>query len=207
MKKAIQSIAIVAALMWVIPLAAQTQAKIGTVDLKRVFDGYYKTQQADKNLKERASDLDKVQKGLLEEYQTANEDFKGLQEKVNDAAISQEEKQRRQEALEAKREQIAELEAQIKKFRSEAQAQLGDQQRRLREDILRQIQELIASQARTQGYTIVLDTAVEGVSNTPVVLYSNGQNDMTDALLRELNASAPASFKNASGTSTGTRSN
>ena len=38
----------------------------------------------------------------------------------------------------------------------------------------------------------MLDTAAESVQNTPIVLFSNNENDMTDAVLAQLNAGAPA---------------
>ena len=37
-----------------------------------------------------------------------------------------------------------------------------------------------------------IDTAAESANNTPVVLYSNNENDMTEAVLSQLNAGAPA---------------
>jgi hypothetical protein len=37
----------------------------------------------------------------------------------------------------------------------------------------------------------VFDTAAESANNTPVLLYSNNENDMTDAVLAQLNVGAP----------------
>src|SRR5438876_699460 len=56
--------------------AVQAQPKIGTVDLKKVFDGYFKTKQADTTLKERAGDFEKTRKGMLDDYQSLNERYK-----------------------------------------------------------------------------------------------------------------------------------
>jgi len=39
---------------------------------------------------------------------------------------------------------------------------------------------------------MVLDTKTEGATLTPVVLYTSNENDMTEALLNQLNAGAPA---------------
>jgi outer membrane protein len=171
--------------------ALQAQPKIATINLQKVFDNYYKTRQADANLKERAADLDKVQKGMLEEYQTANEQFKKLRSSVDDPAISQAEREKRQTQAKTKLEEIQELEAQIQKFRNQAQSQLQEQQRRLRDNLLRQIQEIINTKAKTAGYTLVIDTASEAISNTPIILYSDGSNDITDQVLTQLNQDAP----------------
>jgi hypothetical protein len=36
-----------------------------------------------------------------------------------------------------------------------------------------------------------VDTAAETVNNTPVVLFTNGESDLTQAVLDQLNAAAP----------------
>jgi Skp family chaperone for outer membrane proteins len=71
---------------------------------------------------------------------------------------------------------------------------LEDLTRRMRERILVKIREVIDTQARSGGYTMVLDTVAETVNRTPMILYHNGQNDITDPVLVELNATAPISL-------------
>ena len=41
------------------------------------------------------------------------------------------------------------------------------------------------------GYTLVLDISGESANMAPVVLFSSGANDLTDNLIKELNAGAP----------------
>jgi Skp family chaperone for outer membrane proteins len=64
----------------------------------------------------------------------------------------------------------------------------------MRDRILVKIREVIDVQARAGGYTMVLDTAAETVNRTPMILYHNGQNDLTETVLTELNATAPISL-------------
>lgn len=52
------------------------QNKIATIDLKRVFDGYWKTQQADGSLREKAAEFEKKNKLMVEDYQKATEEYK-----------------------------------------------------------------------------------------------------------------------------------
>src|SRR5437867_11623436 len=82
-------------------LAGQAQVKVASIDLKKVFDNYYKTKQADSNLKERASDFDKTRKGMLDDYQTLNERYKKELESANDQAVSSDERERRKKQAES----------------------------------------------------------------------------------------------------------
>ncbi|HWY76732.1 MAG TPA: hypothetical protein VN281_14010, partial [Verrucomicrobiae bacterium] len=47
------------ALLAFVALPAAAQPRIATIDLKKVFDNYYKRVQADAAIKEREADLDK----------------------------------------------------------------------------------------------------------------------------------------------------
>jgi hypothetical protein len=64
----------------------------------------------------------------------------------------------------------------------------------MRDRILVKIREVIDVHARKGGYTMVLDTAAMTVNQTPMILYHNGENDLSDAVLTELNATAPISL-------------
>ena len=62
----------------------------------------------------------------------------------------------------------------------------------MRDQILREIRETVVSKSKAAGYTFVMDVAADSVNQTPIVLYTNGENDLTEELLRQLNANAPA---------------
>ena len=48
------------------------------------------------------------------------------------------------------------------------------------------IPNLLSARARA------FDTAAQTVYQTPFILYTNGENDLTDAVIKEINANAPA---------------
>ena len=55
--------------------AAETQ-KIATIDLRKVFDGYWRTKQADLNLKDQAAELEKDRKSMVDMFQKGEEKYK-----------------------------------------------------------------------------------------------------------------------------------
>lgn len=172
--------------------ALLAQNKIATIDLKKVFDGYWKTQQADTTLRDKAAEFEKKNKLMVEDYQKATEEYKKVLDSANDAAVSSEEKDKRKKAAEAKLLEINEIEQSIKQFERSARAQIGEQQRLMREKILAEIRELINTKSKTAEYNLVIDTAADSVNNTPVILYKSGQADLTDEVLTQLNSTAPA---------------
>lgn len=184
---------IAAALMFAV--AAQAQSKMAVVDLKKVFDGYWRTKQADTQLKERAGDLEKARNGMVEDYKKANEDFKKMLDGLNDPAASAEEKDKRKKDAEKKQLEVRELEQSIRTFDENSRKTIVEMQKRMRESVLRDIRGVVEEKAKVAGYQAVLDTAAESINQTPVVVYTSllgGSDDLSDAVLKALNANAPA---------------
>lgn len=174
--------------------SAHADARIAIVDLRKVFEGYYKTKKADADIKEEAAGLEKVAKTMLEDYKKANEEYKQLMDAAGDAAISAEEKQKRRKAAEDKLLEIKQLEQQVQQYNRQSEATLLEKRRRMREQIIRDIRETVVSKSKAAGYTLVLDTAADSVNQTPIVLFTNGENDLTEELIKDLNLNAPPGF-------------
>jgi outer membrane protein len=172
-------------------MAASAQVKIGIIDLRKVFDEYHKTKTADARLKDQAADLDKERKAMMDQYQKATDDYKAALDGANDQAVSLDEREKRKKTAESKLLDIKKLETDISQFDRQARTTLEEEQRKLRDKILVEIRNVINTRAKSGGYSLVLDSAAESFNKTPVVMYSNGENDLTTAVLGELNANAP----------------
>jgi len=168
------------------------QGRIATIDLHKVFDGYWKTKQADAALKDRAADMEKEHKNMLDDWKKAKEDYQGLLAGANDQAVSSEEREKRKKAAEEKLKYIKDTEDTILQYEKQARNTLDDQRHRMRDNILGEIRTLLNSKAKSGGYSLVIDTAAESANNTPIVLFNSNENDVTEAILSQLNSTAPA---------------
>jgi Skp family chaperone for outer membrane proteins len=175
-------------------LATQADQRIAVVNLRSVFDGYYKTKAADAALKERAGEFDKEKKALLEQYQKLSGEYKQAVEDANNQAISAEEREKRKKTAEGKLVEAREMEQTITQFDRQAETSLGEQERRVRTKLLEEIQVVIEAKAKAGKFTLVLDTAAESRNRTPIILFTAGEADLTDPVLTELNSTAPPGF-------------
>jgi Skp family chaperone for outer membrane proteins len=194
MKKLIRlkSILIVAALGLLAPLSQGAEMKIAVINLKTVFDGYWKTKQSDATVKERQTEYDTERKKMVEDYQKANEEYRKLAESANDPAVAVDERDKRKKTAESKLLEIKEIESSIGQFERQFRSQLTDQIKRMRDNILRDIREEISKRAKSENYTLVLDTAGESINQTPLVIYQAGLPDITNDVLTAVNKDAPA---------------
>lgn len=175
-----------------VAVSAQAQPKIAVVDMKKAFDSYYKTKQAEAQIKERATDSDKVYKGMIEDYKKANEDYRKLIDSSNDQAVSTDEREKRKKSAESKLMELQEIEKSVKQFEQQARTSIGEMEKRMRDKIVAEIREVVNARARAGAFTMVMDLAAVTPYQTPIILFTSGENDLTDAIIKEINANAPA---------------
>jgi Skp family chaperone for outer membrane proteins len=179
------------ALLAVLSVPALAQNKIATVDMRKLFDGYWKTKQAEVALNDRKAELDKEDRGFIDDLKKARDEYQKLLDGANDQALSADERDKRKQAAADKYGQITDSETTITQFERQAQTTLAEQSQRMRTDILNEISVAVSAKAKATGYAMVFDSASETVNQTPIILYSSGENDLTSAVLAQLNAGAP----------------
>jgi len=192
MNQTIRNLIVVSAIMICTAFPSLAEDRIATVNLRTVFDDYWKTKQANTALKERGEEMDKELKGLQSDLEAGQEEYKALLESANDQAVSITERERRKTKAEEKRKQLIEDAQAMQQFQRQAAETIQEQQRRVRDKILEEIKATVTTLAKAGNFTLVIDTAAETASRTPVILYTNDPDDLTSAVLSQLNATAPA---------------
>ena len=171
--------------------SALAQTKGGTVDLRKRFDNYWKTKQAQIAIQQRAAQLDKDDKSMKDDLKKSSDDYQKLLDQASDQAISADERNKRRQAAESQLKLLEDSKAAIEQFERQAQATLTEQRSRMRENVLADIQAAVSAKAKAGGYTLVIDTAAETVNGTTTVVYNSGADDLTDTILGQLNVGAP----------------
>lgn len=172
-----------------VPAFAQT--KIGTIDLKKIFDNYYKTKLATQAIQDRADNMDKDYTSMADDLKKRGDEYEQLLQSADDPAISDQVRAQRKQQADDDYKKLQDSKLAIDQFERQAQMTLADQKQRMRDNILDEIKKVVADKAKAAGYTLVVDTDAETVNGTPAVLYTSGDNDLTDAVLKQLNAGAP----------------
>jgi Skp family chaperone for outer membrane proteins len=165
--------------------------KIGTIDLQKVFEGYWKTRLANAAIQEEVAGLQKDNKAYIEEHSKAVEDYKKALDEANNQAVSAEEREKRKKEAEGKLIKINDLRQTIEQFERTAKSQIDEKLRQSREKIVKEIKDVIAAKCKSNGMTMVFDSGTAELGRLPVVLYTSGANDLTEEILTQLNVNAP----------------
>jgi len=167
------------------------EQKIATVDLAKVFEKYYKTVRSTLALKQEASDMQKERKDMVDAEQKEEGEWQKLIDKAEDQAVSAEERARSKTAAQEKYRDIASAKQSIQEYDRASTARLREKERQRRDDIVKEIRSVLDADAKAAGYTLVMDVSGESANMAPFILFSSGVNDLTDNLIKELNAGAP----------------
>ena len=167
-------------------VSASAQTKVATVDMKKLFNGYYKTKLSQTSLENRKSELRKEIKDMADGLDQKQAEYKQLLDKANDQTLSTDEREKNRLASTDKAKDINDSRAAIEQFQRQAEAQLGDQSQRMSVSLVGEIQKAVADKAKAGGYSMVLNAA-----SVEVVVFANTDNDITAPVLAQLNAGAP----------------
>ena len=135
---------------------------------------------------------------MLDDWKKAKDDYQTLLTEANNQTLSLDERDKRKKSAEDKFKDIKVREDTITQFERQARSTLEEQKKRMRDSILEEIRTTINGKAKAAGYALVVDTSAEsgngspGSPGTPVFLYCGNENDMTETVLSQLNAGAPA---------------
>jgi len=170
---------------------ASAELKIGSVDMKKVFESYWRTKEAETKMSETRA----VLKRDLDERMEKRKELQDQIEKLNDDIKKPElSKDRAQTKMKERDDKIGEWQnmmRELQAYQMEKEKQLADQTLRIRNGIVDEIRKVVDDEVKSIGYDLVFDTSGNSINNVPVVLYAKESYDFTKVIIEKLNASRP----------------
>jgi Skp family chaperone for outer membrane proteins len=192
MKSNILSIAAIALGTAFLGGSALADVKVGTIDMKQVFDSYYKTKDAEGKINEARTQAKKELDERLDSFNKAQEEAKKLNEEANKPELSTAAKADKSKLLNEKLQALGALQREIQEFQQTRERQLSEQSVRSRNSLVEEINKVIGDKVKAAGYDIVLDKSGQSLNAVGVVIFSRDSFDFTNDVVTELNKSKPA---------------
>jgi outer membrane protein len=142
---------------------AESQGKIGYIDLSRSFDEYQKTKDFDKELENKGDMKQQEREKVVQEIRKMREELELMNKN-------------------AREKKEADIEAKIKSlqdFDQEAKTDLTKERDNMVKDILKEMSDVIKEYGEKNGYSIIV--------NDRVLLYGNPEMDLTNEIIKILN--------------------
>jgi len=159
---------------------------LASVDINKILNGYWKTKQASAALENHLSVVRKELKDVAEDIDKAKTDYKQMLDQANDPAISADERDKRRQSAATKAKEINDAQIKLEQEQRRDEAQLDDEKQRMLRNLRTDIQKAVNDKVKAGGYTLVVNAA-----NTDAFVYVSPQTDITEEVLKQLNAGAP----------------
>src|SRR3954467_8861751 len=185
--KRLFSAALLAAIALPVASFAQGTLKVGTVDMNRAFKEYNKTKDAEAKINEAKNAAKKEYDDRAENYKKALDEINKLNQQLDSPALSADKKTSMAKDRDDKIANIKNMEREINEFRQTRERQLQEQAMRMRENIVKEITDVIMERVKTTGFDLVFDKTGPSMNGVNVVLYAKDNMDFTTDIITALN--------------------
>jgi outer membrane protein len=193
MKKSIQSLVAIAAIAFsAVTTHAQTAPKILVVDLAKLFESHWKTQEQTAKLQDDEKKAQDQLSVITKDGNALVEQFKELDEQSKNPAATADAKAKALAEAQKKYEEIQQKRSEQNSFVQNTGNTLKQRFQTFKTLMLEEITKTAVEIAKKKGATFLIDKSgptLVGVSN---ILYSDPTLDITDEVMVELNKDRPA---------------
>ncbi|MEA3207091.1 MAG: outer membrane protein [Chthoniobacter sp.] len=190
MKKYLALASLTAAAIAFAPIPAFAQSvtiKIGTVDMKKVFESYYKTKDAEAKINEARNNAKKELEDRMDQAKKVLDEVKKLDEEIASPALSKEAKDAKSKIRGERAAELQTMDREIREFQASREKQLQEQSVRMRGGIVDEINNVVSAKVKADGYDIVFDRSGPSLNGVPIVLYAKETYDFTPDVVSALN--------------------
>ena len=184
----------VAVVALVLSGAAQAaDLKIAVVDGNRLLKGYYNTELADQHMQQQIDDFEAERDKLMAEHKRLKADFEAMRAETDNKALTDQAREKKKEQAEDKLTQVIEFENTIRDKAASRKKQIEGEGRKIHAELAKSIRNAVKSHAEKAGFTLVLEGSGLLANGLEPVLYSEPKMEITDDVLKLLNADKPSS--------------
>ena len=167
--------------------ASAQNIKIGTVDMKKVFESYYKTKDAEAKINEARNTAKKELEDRMDVAKKTLDEVKKLDEEMAKPELSKDAKEQKAKIRTEKAGDLQNMDREIREFQQSREKQLQEQSVRMRAGIVDEINKVVADKVKAENFDVVLDKSGPSLNGVPIVLYSRDSYEFTTAVVDALN--------------------
>lgn len=167
------------------------EVKIAVVNGSRVLKEYYKTEMADTHIQQQLDDFAAERDKLLAEHRKLKQDFEALRAETQNKALTEDAREKKRELAEDKLSEVIEYENTIREKAASRKKQIETEGRKIHGELAKAVKAAVQGCAAKGGYSLVLESGGLLANGLEPVLYVEPGSDITDEVVRVLNAGRP----------------
>ena len=175
-----------------VPAMHAADMKVGTVDMNKIFQSYYKTKDAENKINEQLAAFQSEFNSRQETYRKSLEEIQDMNKKMEDKALAQAKKDDLNKQRESKIQENQAMGRELESFQRTRAKQIDEQRARERNRIVEEIMDVVKKKVGSDNFDLVFDKGGLSFSQVPIVLYSRDNMEFSEEIIRTLNKNQPA---------------
>lgn len=171
---------------------AQSSSKIMVVDMIKLLDEHYKTQEQKEKLKADAEKAQEEADRLLATRNTLVEQYREASDQTNNPAAKAEVKEQARAQAEQKMQEIQRKDSELQSFQANTRNLLQQRFQNFKTIMLEEIGKIATEIAKRKGATLLVDKSGPNLLGISSVIYSDAAMDITADVEAEINRGRPA---------------
>ncbi len=171
--------------------AEENKLSIASVDMQQLFEQYYRTNEAQKQINVERARNHKENNELQARIRELEEKLQDLRKQIDDNTIAESKRKELMKDREAVFQEGVALERERVEFVQRKNQALNEKMMQRMQVILEDIRKLVEEQAKVGDYDYVFDKSALSTTRVPFLLYTKDANDITADLIKALNKDAP----------------
>ncbi|MDI1320638.1 MAG: OmpH family outer membrane protein, partial [bacterium] len=164
-------------------LRAAPDVKLVVVDMAKVYDGHYKTEEANAKFRDAEQKAQEQMEELNKQGQSLVDEYKELVEQAKSTLLTSEARGKIEAEVQRKYEDVQRKNGEVQNFRSNTARSLQQRINTHKSLLLEEITKVVNEIARAQGATLVVDKSGPSLFGIPSVLYADASYDITEAVI------------------------
>ena len=170
---------------------AEAAFKPLVVDMNKVFESHYKTEEAYAKFNEFGQKVQEQLDAASKHIQEVATQYQDLVEQSRNTVLKPEARAQAEADAQKKGEEIQRLQTDAQNFRTQNQNKIQQRVKTLRDGLFEEISVVVKNIARAKGATIVLDKSISPITGVASIVYNDDSYDITDEVLKEVNKDRP----------------
>lgn len=175
--------------------APAAELKVAVVDTARILKEYYKTDLAERHIQQQLEDFSAERDKLLSQHKKMKQEFEALRTESENKALTEEAREKKKELAEEKLAAVIAFENSIRDKAANRKKELEGEGRKIQGELGRAIKDAIRAVSAKSGFTLVLSQGGMLANGLEAVLYADPKMDITDEVLKILNADKSSTGK------------
>lgn len=175
-------------------LAAPPPQRIATVDLEKIFREFYKSKIAEGAIKQQAEIYRGYLLRLQEQIRILENELNVARDSAQNLALDDSTRDKAATTMRQKEQQITAKRTEAEQYATDRNRKMREFELQKRREIIDEIRSEIKRRGVAEGYDFVLDLSGRTMNDVSPILYAAPGCDLTDEVLKTLNATAVTSL-------------